>query len=70
MERGVRGQLMNLVHAAFAGRWITVTWTTSLFPQSAGGWRTGCSPGDPARSETPCITGGGASPTAHCIYVI
>lgn len=39
MERGGRGQLMNLVHAAFAVGGITVTWTTSWFLQSGGDWR-------------------------------
>ena len=39
MERGGRGQLMNLVHAAFAVGGITVTWATSWFLESGGDWR-------------------------------
>lgn len=39
MERGGRGQLMNLVHAAFAVGGITVTWATSWFLQGGGDWR-------------------------------
>lgn len=39
MERGGRGQLMNLVHAAFAVGGITVTWATSWFLERGGDWR-------------------------------
>lgn len=39
MERGGRGQLMNLVHASFAVGGITVTWATSWFLESGGDWR-------------------------------
>ena len=39
MERGGRGQLMNLVHAAFAVGGITVTWGISWFLQGGGDWR-------------------------------
>ena len=38
MERDGRGQLMNLMHAAFAVGGVTVTWMTSWFLQSGGSW--------------------------------
>ena len=39
MERGGRGQLMNLMHAGFAVGGIVVPWVSSWFLASGGDWR-------------------------------